>query len=663
MDTANPGSLTDPRLRAALEGVAAAPVPGVGPDPTGEALALVAQNADAAERAEQRAFVAEARARFTVDLADRARVPERVAALRRELDARGLAGFIVPHADEHLGEYIPLRSQRLTWITGFDGSAGTAIFTWDAATLLVDGRYTLQGRAQADAALFEIRHVAEEPAEDWIGTHLPAGGKLGYDPWHFTVRRREALAKACAKAGGELVAVDSNPVDAVWEGQPPPPLAPVVPHPIEFAGEAHGDKRARVATNIAKEGAEAAVLTALDSIAWLLNLRGADVPNTPLPLSFAILAADATVDLFLDARKLTAAARDHLGGDVRVRPVAELGAALDAFDGRKVMADAGFIPAWVLDRLKAAGADVVNERDPCQLPKALKNDAELAGMRAAHVRDGAALTRFLAWLAVEAAGGGVDELGAQERLAQFRAEGDRFRGLSFDTISGAGPNGAVVHYHASAATNRTLEAGTLYLVDSGGQYLDGTTDVTRTVAIGAPSAEMRDCFTRVLKGHIALAQAKFPEGVTGAQLDTLARAPLWAAGLDFDHGTGHGVGAYLGVHEGPQGVSPRAPPVKLRPGMIVSNEPGYYRSGAWGIRIENLVTVVDAGVPEGGERRILAFDTLTLAPIDRNLVNASLMTASEIGWLDAYHARVRETLSPLVDAATRTWLAAATLPT
>lgn len=658
MDTAKTGSLADPHLRAALESVAAAPVPSVGPDPTDEALALVAP--DAGQRAEQRAFVAEARARFMEDLANRAQVPVRVGALRRELTAQGLAGFIVPHADEHLGEYIPLRSQRLTWITGFDGSAGTAIFTADAAALLVDGRYTLQARAQADAVLFEIRHLTEEPVEDWIREHLPAGGKLGYDPWHFTTRRRKALAKSCARAGGELVAVESNPVDTVWHGQPPPPLAPVVPHAIAFAGETHGDKRARIASDISKEGADAAVLTAPDSIAWLLNLRGADVPNTPLLLSFAILSANGGADLFLDARKLTAAARDHLGNEVRVRPVPELGAALDALEGSKVLADEGASAAWVLDRLAIAGAELVNRHDPCQLPKALKNDAELAGMRAAHVRDGAALTRFLAWLTVAAANGSVDELSAQEKLAQFRAEGDRFRGLSFDTISGAGPNSAVVHYRTSAATNRQLEADTLYLVDSGGQYLDGTTDVTRTVAIGAPSAEMRDRFTRVLKGHIALARARFPEGTTGAQLDTLARAPLWTAGLDFDHGTGHGVGAYLGVHEGPHGIAARDAPVKLRPGMVISNEPGYYRSGSWGIRIENLVTVVDSGIPEGGERRILALETITLAPIDRNLVDPDLMTPDEAAWFDAYHARVRETLSPLVDGVTREWLDAAT---
>ena len=660
MDKPKPGGVAERELRAGLEAVAAAPKPSAGPDPSSGAIRLLAPEAKGAAIEDLLAFVDETRAGFGGVLADRAQVPGRLAALRRELAARGLDGFVVPHADEYLGEYLPLRSQRLTWLTGFDGSAGLAVVLAEAATVLVDGRYTLQVRAQVDAALFEIRHVTEQPVEDWIAERLPNGAKLGYDPWHCTERRAESWAKACARAGGELVAVETNPVDAVWEDQPPPPLSIAVPHGLDFAGEAHGDKRARIAAGLARDGA--AVLAAPDSIAWLLNVRGGDVPNTPFVLSFAVLAGDGTVDWFVDGRKLGPEVRAHLGNGVRVREPAEFGTEVDALGEKSVLADPANTPEWVFRRLAAAGARIVREKDPCQLPKACKNDVELAGMRAAHVRDGAALSRFLAWLAAEAPKGGVDELGAAQRLAGFRAEGEHFRGLSFDTISGAGAHGAIVHYRATPESNARLEPGTLYLVDSGGQYLDGTTDVTRTVAIGTPDAEMRARFTLVLKGHIALARARFPEGTSGAQLDTLARAPLWAAGLDFDHGTGHGVGSYLGVHEGPQGISARAGPVWLRPGMIVSNGPGYYKAGAYGIRIENLVTVVELGTPGGGEKPVLGFETLTLAPIDRTLVDASMLDDGERAWLDAYHTRVRTAVAPLVDATARAWLEEATAP-
>ncbi len=672
MDTVRKGSIADPLVRAALDGIAAAPEPGVGPDFTEEAIRNAVGERDAKALAELKAYVEETRVRFRAELADRSKAPVRLGALRRELGRRGLAGMLVAHSDEYLGEYVALRSQRLTWLTGFTGSAGLAVVTQGAATILVDGRYTLQVREQVDGALFAYRHVTEEPASDWIAANLPKGGKLGYDPMHFTERRLEAFRTAATKAGGELVAMDSNPIDAVWSGQPPAPLAPIVPQPIQFAGESHADKRARIAAALTKDGVDAAVLTQTDSIAWILNVRGKDVPNTPLPLSFAILNADATVDWFVDGRKLGASTREHLGvapegarsprDSVRVRDIAEFGVGLAALAGKRVQADPAATNAWVFEQLIDADATIVRARDPVQMPKAKKNKAELDGTRAAHVRDGAALAKFFAWLAVEAPKGGLDEIAASDRLAAFRAEGQNFRGLSFDTISGAGPNGAVVHYRAMPETKRRIERNSMYLVDSGGQYLDGTTDVTRAVAIGMPTPEMRDRFTRVLKGHIQLAMARFPEGTSGPQLDVLARAALWQAGVDYDHGTGHGVGSYLGVHEGPQGISARAETVALAPGMIVSNEPGYYKTGAYGIRIENLVVVTEAAVPAGGEKKILGFETLTLAPIDRALIDPALLTADERTWLNDYHARVRTTITPLVDANTAAWLKDATAP-
>ncbi len=652
--------MADPAVRAALDGIAAAPDPGVGPDFTEEAIRIAVGERDAKSLADLKAYVEEARVRFRTELADRSKVPLRLAALRRELERRGLAGMLVAHSDEYLGEYVALGSQRLTWLTGFAGSAGLAVVTQGAATILVDGRYTLQVREQVDGALFAYRHVTEEPASDWIAVNLPKGGKLGYDPMHFPARRLEPYRDAATKAGGELVSMQSNPIDAVWTGQPPAPLAPIVPHPIAFAGESHADKRARIAAVLTKDGVDAAVLTQTDSIAWILNVRGKDVPNTPLPLSFAILHADATVDWFVDGRKLAPATREHLGNGVRVSDIAEFADGLADLDGKRVQADPGATNAWVFERLNDANATIVRARDPVQMPKAKKNKVELDGTRAAHVRDGAALAKFFAWLAVEAPKGGIDEIAASDKLASFRAQGQNFRGLSFDTISGAGPNGAVVHYRAMPETKRTLERNSMYLVDSGGQYLDGTTDVTRAVAIGTPTAEMRDRFTRVLKGHIQLAMVRFPEGTSGPQLDVLARAALWQAGVDYDHGTGHGVGSYLGVHEGPQGISARAETVALAPGMIVSNEPGYYKTGAYGIRIENLVVVTDAAVPAGGEKKILGFETLTLAPIDRALIEPALLTADERTWLNDYHARVRTTITPLVDQKTAAWLKAAT---
>ncbi len=586
--------------------------------------------------------------------------------LREELVRRRLDGFIVPRADEHQGEYVPPCGQRLAWLTGFTGSAGIAIALTDRAALFVDGRYTLQAAAQADTALFEIRHLIDEPPAKWLASALGRGMVVGYDPWLHTPHEVERLKVGAARVGASLAAVESNPVDAVWPGRPPAPLAPVVPHPEQFAGESAADKRARLAHALAEEGVAAAVLTMPESIAWLLNIRGGDVPHTPLPLSFAILNDDGSVRLFIDRRKLAPGLERHLADQVTIEEPARLGAALDALarSGKRVQADPATAAAWIFDRLVASGGQIHRAADPCLLPKACKNPTELAGTRAAHRRDGAALSRFLAWLADEAPRGGLREIVASDRLETFRREGENFRDLSFPTISGAGSNGAIVHYRATPESEKRLEPGTLYLLDSGAQYLDGTTDITRTIAIGAPSPEMRDRFTRVLKGHIALATAHFPKGTTGTQLDAFARRALWQQGLDYDHGTGHGVGSYLGVHEGPQRISkaPNAQP--LLPGMIVSNEPGYYKTGAYGIRIENLVVVqpLQDGAREKDGRDMLCFETLSLAPIDRTLIDRDLLDDDEVAWLDGYHARVREMLLALVDRATAAWLEQVTAP-
>jgi len=594
---------------------------------------------------------------------DFARLPRtaRLKLLRERLAADGLAGFIIPRADEHQGEYVPLCGQRLAWLTGFTGSAGMAVVLKERAAIFVDGRYTLQAGAQVDGQAFEIHHLIDEPPATWLATAAAKGDIIGYDPWLHTPQDVERLKAGVERAGATLRAVEQNPLDQVWEGRPAAPLAPVFAQPETFAGESAADKRARIGKVLVENGAASAVLTMPESIAWLLNIRGGDVPHTPLPLSFAVAKADGAVTLFIDRRKFVPGLDRHLGNAVTIEAPDRLGAALDllAKEGR-VQVDPASAASWVFDRLGAAGAQIHRAADPCMLPKACKNAVELAGTREAHRRDGAAVTRFLAWLAGEAPKGGLREIAASDRLEAFRKEGQYFRDLSFPTISGAGSNGAIVHYRASPETEKALEPGTLYLLDSGAQYLDGTTDITRTIAIGTPSAEMRENFTRVLKGHIALATARFPKGTTGTQLDGFARRALWQKGLDYDHGTGHGVGSYLSVHEGPQRISkaPNAQP--LLPGMIVSNEPGYYKTGAYGIRIENLIVVQPAG--EADERETYCFETITLAPIDRTLVARDLLDRDEAAWFDAYHARVRATIGPLVDDETGAWLEQATAP-
>ena len=647
-------SLTAVELRELVRGVAAAPV-ALDPDAW---MCLIAPTIIETSKRLLRTLLQEASESGGDDRA----AADRLAALRGELERRGLDGLIVPHADEHQGEYMPARAKRLSWLTGFTGSAGLAVILKDTSAVFVDGRYTLQVRDQVEEGLYIIRHLTEEPAGEWIAETLPEGARLGYDPWLHTKRDVEHWRRACEKAGGTLVACNDNPIDIVWTNQPPPPVAPVVPHEIAFTGRTSADKRRDLAQTLAKGSLDAVVLTASESIAWLLNIRGGDVPRTPLPLSFAIVGADGGVDLFIDPRKLAPGLVKHLGDDVRPAPRDAFGPALDQLGqaGKAVGLDPDTSPSWAIDRARQAGAHIVHGDDPCLLPKARKNPVELNGTRAAHRRDGAALVRFLAWLDGEAPAGQLTEIEAAKKLESLRRENDHFRGLSFDTISGAGPNGAIVHYRVDLKTNRRLEPGGLYLVDSGGQYLDGTTDVTRTIPIGAPSDEMRRRFTLVLKGHIALAAAHFPRGTTGSQLDTLARRHLWAAGLDYDHGTGHGVGSYLGVHEGPHRISKAPNRVPLDVGMIVSNEPGYYKTGEYGIRIENLITVIAATAPDGADKDMLGFEALTHAPIDLRLVEATMLTADEINWLDGYHGAVRDLLLPLIDTDTARWLTQAT---
>lgn len=592
---------------------------------------------------------------------------DRLAALRGELARRRLDGFVVPLTDEHMSEYVGGYAQRLAWLTGFEGSAGAAVVLPEEAAIFVDGRYTLQVREQVSPDDWSYQSVPQTSTTEWLAENAPGGARIGYDPWLHTRGWVEAARAALATRGAELVAVDTNPIDSVWADRPAPSPARLVVHPDTLAGRSAADKRQMVADALTGAGADAAVLSALDSIAWAFNIRGQDVERTPVALAYALLHADATADLFVAPEKLGEDVAQHLGNAVRVHDRAAFPAALEALGGKRVAVDPDRAVAAIFERLAAGGATIVEARDPVVLPKAIKNPVEIAGSRAAHLRDGAALTRFLHWLSQEAPKGGLTEISAAERLHAFRAETGVLRDLSFDTISGAGPNGAIVHYRVSEATNRAIEPGQLYLVDSGAQYQDGTTDVTRTVAIGEPTAEMRDRFTRVLKGHVALARQLFPEGTRGSQLDALARQHLWMAGLDYAHGTGHGVGSYLSVHEGPQRIATaaggygKAGEEPLRAGMILSNEPGYYKTGGYGIRVENLVLVVPVAV-EGGERPMLGFETLTLAPIDRTLIERALLDPHEIAWIDAYHARVAAELGPVVPEATRAWLEVVTAP-
>ena len=599
---------------------------------------------------------------FDVDLA-RPATPPRIDALRAELKARGLDGFVVPRADRHQNEYVPPSEERLAWLTGFTGSAGLAIVLADRVALFVDGRYTLQAREQVDASVIAVENVAETTAESWIERHLGAAARLGYDPWLHTVEGAERLAKAAATANGSLVPTESNPIDVIWSDRPPPPLAPVVLQDLRYAGEAAAAKLERIREEVAKTRAEALVLSDPHAIAWAFNIRGGDVAHTPLPLAFAIVPKHGLPSLYVDGRKLTNAVRDQLEPLADIREPQAFAADLTALGAARgtVRLDQATGAVALARLIIEGGGKPVPAADPVVLMKAVKNAAEVAGARAAHVRDGAAVCRFLAWFDREAPPGRLTEIDTIAALETFRRATGLLKDVSFPTIAGAGPNGAIVHYRVTRQSNRRIEPGQLYLVDSGAQYQDATTDITRTVAVGPPTSEMRDRFTRVLKGHIAIARAVFPDGTTGAQLDSLARQSLWAAGLDFDHGTGHGVGSYLSVHEGPARIS-KLGTAALRRGMILSNEPGYYKTDSYGIRIENLVLVIATHPVEGAERSLNAFETLTLVPIDRRLIEASQLDAEERAWVDLYHARVDSVVGSEVDDATRRWLHAATRP-
>jgi Xaa-Pro aminopeptidase len=586
----------------------------------------------------------------------------RLDALRKELARQGLDGFVIPISDEHLSEYVGGYAQRLAWLTGFGGSAGTAAVLKNTAAMFVDGRYTLQVRDQVDGRLYQYKSVPKDSIGDWLAANAGEGARIGFDPWLHTAGWAKSVGKALAEAKAELVPVESNPIDAVWQDRPTPSAAPAFVQDEALAGRSSADKRAEVGEWLKAKKLDAAVISALDSVAWLLNIRGADVERTPVALSYVIAHTDGTADWFIAPEKVPAEVAAHLGNAVRVRPRDQFTAALAELAGKRVAADPERAVSAIFTALEEAEAEVVRATDPVVLPKAVKNAAEQAGTRAAHRRDGAALARFLHWLSNEGPKGSVDELGAADRLHEFRKASGDLRDLSFDTISGAGPNGAVVHYRVSEETNRTLEPNSVYLVDSGGQYPDGTTDVTRTVWIGPgePPAEAKDRFTRVLKGHIRLAVQAFPQGTAGSQLDTLARQFLWEAGLDYAHGTGHGVGSFLAVHEGPQRIAkPRGGQAgteqELLAGMILSNEPGYYKTGEYGIRIENLVLVEPREIA-GAEGEWLGFETLTLAPIDRTLVDRSLLSEAEIAWWNAYHTRVREVLAPQIEGGALAWL-------
>ncbi len=593
------------------------------------------------------------------DTADGARSKARIDVLRADMKRLGLDGFLVPRADAHQNEYVPPSEERLAWLTGFTGSAGLAIVTIDKAAIFVDGRYTVQVRDQVDTKVITPLDSGTVTPTDWIRSTLKTGQRLGFDPWLHTAASIERLRKAADDAGAQLVPLAENPIDIIWTDRPAQPLAPVAMQPAKFAGETAHKKIGRIRREIAKAKADALVLTDPHEIAWLFNIRGGDVAHTPLPLAWAVIAAEGRPALLLDGRKLSNTLRDALEELADVGDPSELNSALGVLGGQRVLLDTNAAAEKVRVLLETAGASIIKQTSPIALLKALKNPAEIRGTRAAHVRDGVAVVHFLAWFDRAAKTGKLDEIQAAEALESFRRDTGALKDISFPTISAAGPNAALPHYRVTRKTNRKIKTG-LYLVDSGAQYQDGTTDITRTIAVGKITKDMREFYTRVLKGHIAVATAVFPQGTTGAQIDPFARRALWDVGADFDHGTGHGVGSYLSVHEGPHRIS-KLGHTALEPGVILSNEPGYYREGAFGIRIENLVLVQKAAL-KGAERKMLGFETLTLAPIDTRPIDKKLLTKEERDWLNAYHKRVVREIGPKLDTKTRAWLKKACAP-
>lgn len=595
------------------------------------------------------------------DLSDPSCGAPHAALLRAELGRLGLDGFLIPRADAHQGEYVPPHDCRLQWLTGFTGSAGVAAVLTDQAAIFVDGRYTIQVREQVDMEVFPAAHLITDPVTAWLASRLKPGQKLGVDAMLHTVREVRRLREVCETAGAELVTLDENPIDAIWIDRPDPPLGKVKLYPLELAGKASEGKIAEIQAALSEKKADSCVLTQPDSIAWLLNIRGSDVTHTPLPLSFATVPSTGKPSLYIDSRKLSNSVRDALSELTDLAEPGEFMEGLKALgrDGASVMIDPSLAGIGIADAISDAGGSLIEAQDPVLLPKAVKNDVELKGAREAHIRDAAAYIKFLCWFDEEAPKGELDEIGVAEKLEEFRRDTGVLKDISFDTISGAGPNGAICHYRVSHSSNLKIPMGKPFLIDSGAQFEDGTTDITRTLAVGDVTADMKRHYTLVLKGHIAISTARFPEGTTGAQLDTLARIDLWQAGLDFDHGTGHGVGAYLSVHEGPQRIA-KTGTAPLKPGMILSNEPGYYPAGEYGIRIENLEIVTEAQDIAGGERPMLGFETITLVPMDLRLVDVALLTDKERSWLNRYHDRVRSEIGPLVGVKERIWLEQAT---
>ena len=585
--------------------------------------------------------------------------PPRLAALRDLLPREGLTGFLVPRADAHQGEYVAPHDARLAWLTGFTGSAGFACVLPHVAGVFIDGRYRTQVKGQVDLAHFTPVPWPETGLADWLRAQLPNGGVIGFDPWLHTADEIGKLEEALA---GTAITLRPGPnaLDRIWTDQPAPPAGLITPYPDDLAGETSAAKRARLAEGLRKAGQSAAVLTLADSLAWLLNVRGADIPRNPVPHGFAVLHDNGHLTLFADPAKCDDALRAHLGTDVTLRPVTAFGAGLRSLTG-PVRVDRATAPLWVSMELAEAGVPCVWGQDPCILPKATKTPAEIAATTEAHLRDAAAMVEFLCWFDAQPAGS-LTEIEVATALEGFRRATNALRDISFETIAGTGPNGAIMHYRVSNSSNARLEPGHLIVVDSGGQYLDGTTDITRTLPVGEVGDTEKACFTRVLQGMIGISRLRFPKGLAGRDIDAIARAPLWAAGLDFNHGTGHGVGVYLCVHEGPQRIS-RVSDVPLQPGMILSNEPGYYREGSFGIRIENLIVVREAPALAGADdRAMFSFDTLTWVPIDRRLVLPGLMTAEERAWLNAYHAACHDKIAPRLSEAARIWLAGATAP-